>query len=223
MNIKRTLMAAIAASAMSLAARADSITYVLKDIGTFQGYQATNVGQTYSGNGFVGLYEWGDFGHLFGVEQSNFSRTAIQADVSGLAGASVTSAFLSFDILDGESGPQNVTVSSYLGDGALGHDWNPAAEASGNYSVAHGSNSIDVTALVSGIISAGNPWLGLHLMGSSQYLWTYTYSGYGYDDDRAKVRLTINYGASGVPDHGATLGLIAIAFGSLALLRRRMR
>lgn len=228
MNMKRTVLAVVTAAAMTLAARANSISYVLTDINTSSDYTVANTGQTFSGNGFVGLYgsdvsPTEQFAHLFGLELVNFSRTAIQVDVAALAGVAITSAYLTFDILDGNGSPQSVTVSSYLGDGALGYDWAPTAEASGVYSVGGGANSLDVTALISSIISAGNPWLGLHLMGSTNYMWTYTDNGYGYDVDRANVRLTVNYGAAGVPDHGATFGLLAIALGSLALVRRRIR
>ena len=202
-------------------AQAGMVTYQIKDIGDFASYSTNNVGQTYSGTGFVGLYET-EFAHLFGVEDTSYSRTAMQVDISGLAGKTILGASLDFRILDGSPGTQTVTATTFAANGSLGHVWTPTAIQSQNYSVSNGINSLDVTGLLQQRVSAGANWLGLHLQGSSLYEWTYTYAGDGYSDDRAEVRLNVNYeDAAAVPEPTSIAMWGLGALGMMISVRKR--
>ena len=76
-------------------ARGDVITYVLPDIGDFDGYLNYDTTATYTGSGFVGMYpDFPAFAHLMGLEYYSgvFSQTALQVDISALIGKTVLSA-----------------------------------------------------------------------------------------------------------------------------------
>lgn len=207
--------------------RADSISYTIKDIGAFTSYRTNNVGQSYSGTGFVGLYNFGgsgEFAHLFGIEDTAYSRTALNVDISGLAGATINSAYLNFVLKDGTSGTQNVTLTSFTADGSLEYFWNaPDNLGSSNYSVTgHSVNSLNVTSMLQNQVAAGADWFGLHLKGSNLYQWTYTYTGYGDTADEALVRLVVDYSPSEVPTPGSFVALIGMGgIGLVGLARRR--
>jgi len=225
--MKSPLISLAAALTAALATHAASISYVITDIGTFEPYSVDNTGQSFSGTGFVGLYETArngadQFVHLFGVEQNDYSRTALQVDISALAGATITSAYLSFDLIDGGAGPQDVTLTSFTADGTLEWLWTPP-DVLGTLvrSVVDSPNSLDVTSLLQERVSNGANWFGLHLQGSTEYMWTYTSAGEDGNPDSANVRLNVEFANVPEATPGSVLGLAGITIGGLAVLRRR--
>ena len=208
---------------------AATVTYVIQDIGSFTGYTSTNLTATFPGTGFVGMY--GNTGgnapsyvHLFGLESTDYSRTILQVDIGALAGSSINSAILSFQLLDGFASGHGIQATSYTANGDLAYNWDPPDNlgvVSGT--VSSGANSLDVTSLLAAQAAAGSGWLGLHLQGTdgNANVWTYTDPGFGYGPDRAQVRLTVDYNAA-VPEPGA-FGLAAGAFLALACWVRRNR
>src|SRR5439155_8871252 len=130
---------------------ANSVTYSITDIGGFAPYSVANSGQTFAGTGFVGEYgpgqvdAAGSFAHLFGLEQSFFSASNLQVDISALAGQTINSASLQFLVLDGSFSPQNVSFSSYNTTGTLSYQWAPVPLGVANAIVSGGFNSGGVT------------------------------------------------------------------------------
>lgn len=227
--MKKVILAAMLS--LAPAAWAATISIPITDIGTFQDYTNPNTTDTYSGTGFVGLYSTAAndvdaWVHLFGLESSDYSRTILQADLSALAGHSITSATLSFSILDGGAGPHGIIITSYDADGTLRYSW----DAPGNLGTVTGNadqgvNTFDVTSLVSSRLAGGDSWLGLHLQGTDDccFMWTYTDPGNDRTPDSALVRLDITYDGQGeIPEPG-TYGLMAAGLASLAWLSRRRR
>ncbi|MBN1909149.1 MAG: hypothetical protein JW818_05365 [Pirellulales bacterium] len=195
------------------------ITYTITDVGTFSGYWDYNTADTFSGTGFVGIYpglpnDYGpqtpSFAHLLGLENYNgvYSETEMQVDISALAGSTVTSAILSYTLLDGGSGSQQVTVTSYSADGTLRFNATPPDNLGTVTYTSTGlsANSVDVTTLVQNRVGAD--WLGLFLSpdGPGQnFQWTYTSADHGEAPDSALVRLTVEYSESAVPEPSTLL------------------
>ena len=214
---------AVIASLAAASANADTLTLALPDIGTFEGYTADNVGQTYSGNGFVGVYSFNQFGHLFGLE-GDFSRTIAEADVSALSGLNISSATFSFDLFEAGATGSTTTVSGYAGTGALGYLFDAPAADFGTAStvLVAGTNTFDVTGIVAAAAAAGQGNLNLFFQNSQGGDWTYTYPGFGYDLDRAHARLTVEYSA-GVPEPASWALMLTGFLGAGAALRSRRR
>lgn len=187
-----SLLAAVVFLLSSATSRASVQVYAIEDIATFGQYRDYNTNQSFAGTGFVGMYN-DSFAHLFGLEQNDFSKTALQVDIAGLAGAVINSATLSFDLLNGSNASQTATVTSFIADGTLEHFWNaPSNLGAANYTVdGQNSNYLDVTSFLQERVNADADWLGLHLQGSDVYQWTYTNTT--TTRDAANVRLTVDY------------------------------
>lgn len=224
MTLARILFAPVAALALSATANAATLTVALPDIGTFTDYTTLDLGQTYTGNGFVGLYNSFEFAHLFGLEGA-YSRTLAQANIGAVAGQTITSATFSFQLLESYDTSSTVTIAGYAGTGAIGYQFDaPAATFSTATSgvLVAGLNEIDVTSIVANAAAAGTEWLNLHFAASNSGNWTYTYPGFGYDFDRAQARLTINYSAQSAVPEPAAWTLMIGGFGLVgAAMRRR--
>jgi hypothetical protein len=227
-QIRHLLATAVALAVLSLApiARADTITYNIPDIGTFPGIADPNIFATYTGTGFVGLYgpRAGDaFIHIFGLELPDLSRTALNVDVSGLAGSAINSAFLSFSLTDGQAGTQDVTVTSFDANGTLGHFFAPPDDLGArHFNVSGlGPNALDVTDLLSARVAGGEGWLGLHLEGATLQQFSYT----ALDRDNAQVRLSVDYTPASSAPEPTSLSLLTSGLVSAAgcLARRRKR
>lgn len=227
MKLNRVLATATFAFS-SLVASAQVAVFNITDLLTSQSYTDSNTAQTFNGTGFVGLYSTAGngsdaFAHLFGLEQSDYSRTALQVDVSSLIGLPILSATLSYDLLHGYTANQTVTATAYTSNGSLGYFWNAPSNIGQVSFTSFGQspNSVDVTALLTTALGNGDSWFGLHLQGSSEYQWTYTLNG---DIDAANVRLTVNYlqaGPPGAVPEPSTYGMIgAAALAGLVAWRR---
>jgi hypothetical protein len=206
------------------AANAGVVTYQIKDILAGEGYQVANAGQTFAGTGFVGMYEWNDFGHLFGLEGA-YSRTNLEVGLAGLAGKQVSSATLSFVLRENSGTGGALTITGYDANGMLGYNFNAPTAVYGTVSgaIANGNgatSSYDVTAIVQSALAHDEDWLGMHLANSETGRWTYTYAGYGYAADRAQVQLVVNYADAAVPEPAA-LALLGLGLAGVGLARRR--
>lgn len=178
--------------AANTTARAGSISYEIGDIGNYTGYSSYDTDQTFTGTGFVGMYQ-DSFSHLLGLEKNGYSRTAAQVGIHDLADKTISSAYLAFDINNGINESQEIILSTFDSGGLLGHEWDARNPAISLSSDGLGTQLFDITALVADAVDSGIEWLGLHLMGTDEYQWSYTYSGYGYNADSAQMRLIVEY------------------------------
>lgn len=190
--------------AAGFAARADaaSVTYAIEDVLPSAGYQDFDTTQTFTGIGFVGEYS-DSFAHFVGLEGPAFSRTDLQVGIGALAGASISSATLSFVLLNGPSNTATLTATSYDSGGTLAYNFFNTQTSLGTASgtvTGLSANSLDVTALLQGAVTGGQSYFALHLETDVPSLWTYTHSGYDYTADSAQVRLTVEYTAAAVPE-----------------------
>ena len=201
-------------------AAADTVTFSLLDIGTFAGYTEANTGQTYAGSGFVGYYGPASgsdnrFVHLFGLESNDYSRVALEQDITSLSGATINSASLLFDLVDSGGGTQTVTATSFDATGALGYQFAipaaPLGQTMGTVT-GNGGNSLDVTNLFADRVASGATYFGLHLAGTTPGRYVYTYTD-AFGSDRARVSLNVNY----TPNAPAPAGVVPEP-GTLALL-----
>lgn len=216
--------ALLAAGLMAGTAQAAVAVYELPFIGDWGGYATSDLGLSFTGDGFVGMYRT-QFGALLGLEGTDYSRTHAQVEIGDLIGASVTSAILSFDLKAGSSRDFTFQVTGYAGTGELGFQWDAPDENFGSVTGTGtpGANDVDITSLLSSALAGGEAWLNLHLQGDNNAA-HWTYAGGGYDPDWARMRLTVSYEAgaqpSEVPVPGA-LGFMVVGLAALGLVRRR--
>lgn len=205
-------------------AHASVMTISLNDIGTFSTLRNSNTTSTYAGTGYLGMYSTA-WAHVLGVERSNLSRTIMQVDIGALAGKTISSAVLSFELKEGETASQNGTLVGFDADanaGKLAFSWNaPGASYGSVVSTLAGRavSRFDVTGLLAASVAAQDSWFGMHLRGSALAQWTVANSG-GYAADRAGMVLTVNYrDAASLPEPGA---LLLMGAGLAALLSLRL-
>ena len=216
------MLTAVVGCLSACPAGAVTLTYSLKDIGTFTGYSDSNRNDTFAGTGFVGLYN-GSFGHLLGSEGTS-SHTALEVDISGLTGKTIQSATLSYKLLNGSNGTQTASLTSFDANGILTNTFN-APNNLGTPTFTEnglGANTIDVTGLLSNRVASGKDWFGLYLAGTSQYMWTYTYGGFGYTNDSAQLQLTVN-ATNATPEPGAFALMASCGLSGVGLLVRKRR
>ena len=215
--LKRFLTGMVMLVALSGEVRAELLTYQIEYIGEFG--TTPNLGQVYSGTGYVGMWD-NHFVSLLGLDKDDFTRTVLQIDISGLEGSTINSAQLDFTLLNGSSGTQTVTVTSFTADGELAYFWTPPDDLGSNtYSVTGlADNSLDVTDLLQERVSSAADWLGLHLRAST--LNHFTQLG---DSDTAQVRLVVDHARVPEPSCLVLVGIAASATGISIVRRRRQR
>jgi len=170
---------------------------------------------TYSGDGYVGMYPT-KFNGIFGIEQSGYSRTALNVDVSALLDANILSAFLEYTIP--QASTQQVHLTAFTANGTLGHFWDsPDNLFSQSFTSNGGVNSLDVTALLNAGLASNTGWFGLHMQGTNAYQWLG--ANRVSNPDAAQVNLVVNYTTS-VPEP-STLAIFAL--GMIGLASRRFK
>lgn len=188
--MKRIAFAALALA--SSAAHADTVTIPLLDI---VAGPITDVGQSFTGNGFIGFDTGPGFHgyeHFFALNGAE-DQSKIQVDVSSFSGKWINSATLSFDLAFVQSIPDNVyRVYGEVGDGHLSYDHDLTDNSFGFVTgkAALGSNTIDVTSLLRYASANDVSWLDLNPTSASYIGWYQAYSLYR---DYASVRLSIDY------------------------------
>ena len=221
---------------LNLRAGANSVTISLPDIGTFGDYDF-NTADTFTGNGFLGIYPNDNngpgspaFGHLFGLEYYGEadSETELQASLAGLSGATITSASLNFSLNDGTSGSESVKVTSFTTTGTLGFNITPPNSLGfvTGTGIQGGANSIDITSLVSAALLNNQTWLGLYLTPEGPGLnFLYTLTDNELRADAAGVRIVINYNANSasVPDGFSSICLLGIGLCFLCFAASRLK
>lgn len=195
----------------------------ITDILSGNSYSQSNVGQTFAGTGFVGMYNSNQFAHLFGLE-GIYSRTNMEVGIADLAGKQISSAILSFVLQQNYGTAGVLTITGYNANGELGYNF---AGTTADYGTVNGlmangngaTSSFDVTSITQAALAQGEDWLGMQLTNSSASRWTYTGLG-SPSDDLAKVRLDVTYADAAVPEP-ASLALIGLGLAGLGALRRK--
>ncbi len=210
------------ALAVSGFANAGLITYELEDLAEFTSYSNGNTAQTFSGTGFVGMYTR-SFAHLFRLEGDRTqAQNNLQIDISGLSGATINSAFLSFQLLDAVSGTSNFNIDGYDSNGLLSHLQGFTGADYGSQSfVTNGTTGIqsfDITSILNSALASNENWLGLNVYrtgGDNQWTWTGSSSFSTRSSDEAMLRLVVDFETVDVPEP-STLAVFALGLMGLA-------
>lgn len=229
-NMKR-LLTGIALSALIAipTTQAASSSTTILDFGAFGGYTEANMGQTFSGTGFIGMYgtaqNGGDyFAHLFGIEgngSDDYSRTVGQVDVDFLNGQTILSASFEFFIVNNYGGGAGTFTGFDNPSGEIGYIWDAPGANLGNaaFSPVAGWNAIDVTDIVQDAADGNTDWLGFHLQSGPGNNWTYT----SFEGDEAQVRLVVEYGEQPVPEVQHYAAMLGAAMAGVEMMRRRRK
>lgn len=214
--LKKLLLGTVLSLIMS-SANAALISYDILNL-TNEGQSSSNV---YTGNGYVGMYN-SQFNGIFGVELQDYSRTALQVDISALFGKTINSAYLKFTV---NNSSQVINLTSFSANGTLGHFWNaPNNLFSGSAVSTMGSNTIDVKNYLLAGLAANTGWFGLHLKGTTSYQWIP--ANRVNRPDAASVRLEVDYSESTNPKPVSSptpISLLGLSLAGLALLRRKTK
>src|SRR5215469_10648138 len=114
--MKKTIVTYSCTLLCSLSALADTTVYSIQDISLNPGF---------TGTGFLSINPYThsinqEFGLEYYTPTGVYSETEMEVDISGLTGTTISSAVLSYNLLNGDPGEiQTVTATSFLAQGQL--------------------------------------------------------------------------------------------------------
>ncbi len=200
-------------------ASADFITYAPVNLNpsTYN----NNTAATFTGDGYVGLHPVA-FGpwFMYEIDSPAHSRTIMNLNIRDLAGATINSATLEYQLTAGSTGAGVLALTSYDADGTLRHIFPNAPSPIQTVSYAttgRGFNSLDVTGLLADRVASGADWFGLYFAPGnySTIHWTSTWD----NADAAQVRLKVDF--TPVPVPGAVLlGMLGLSVAGVKLRKR---
>lgn len=195
-----------------------------------------NPASSYYGTGYIGMHQNTTNGFWPGFiyeasSTASFSRSVLQVDITQFLGADISSAELSYNILNGtlanpSSAPLELVVTSFTASGNLGHMWSPVDNLGfktftlAPTGVRPDRVTIDITELLVERTLAGGSWLGLHFQNTvnpTSYTghWTPNVSG-----DQVNMELSVSTATVPEPTSAVVFGLGALC---MVGFRRRKR
>jgi hypothetical protein len=237
-HITLAVLAGLTFAAFSTAAKAQTTTYQIQDLLLGSNEIDPNISDTFAGTGYVGIYTTNstdsgvagaNFGQLLGLENYKgvYSETEMQVGIGSLAGDTINSAILSYNLNVGASLSQGVTVTSFTDNGILSFTQTPPSNLGSTTFTSTGfSNSVDVTSLLQSSVATDANWLGLYLTPNGPgdvAQWTFSGAGTATSPDAADVRLVVDYtsGATVAPEPGALALLAGLGVSGIGFFRRR--
>ena len=197
-------------------ASADLITYAPVNLNpsTYE----VDLGVTYTGDGYVGMHS-NLFSPFFMYEGTD-SRTIMNLNIEALAGATINSATLEYQLTNGTGEAGVLDLTSYDADGTLRHVFPapPSPIQTVSYTTqGRAFNSLDVTSLLADRVASGGDWFGLYFAAGTST--TIHYTGTSNDADAAQVRLNVDF--TPVPVPGAVLlGMLGLSVAGVKLRKR---